>query len=652
MKLRSYLALAIFSCFAHAHAHANALSRLNASRKVVKEIFDSGDFCQAFNAKSKLIYSNAVKNAAMFYAKTKFNVDCIKEEEIIDIALSAIKNREATADFIELIIDYLLKNKAESAKRYYLLPMLIDDIFQDKDLSASFNSNQKIKLANLASKTKYLMHSHLYSEFVNLIVREVKFGKNGVLMFFRKHGHYVSAESMIHAAQLAVLQSRYDDFIEEVKLAGFAGKLKAVKDGGYSQGMTITYEQALASKREFDKALYLKKYQLYGGDLEYQLLMSMSKVKGVLKFKAHWGHYIKDSIKNYYIYKQENFTKAFNVAKLLMRTNSITRDDVALVGYLGLYSNNHIEAIEYLSNFLSSKKGLYNRIQIQYLLGKHYSAIGEKYLAHDSYAGAAENPFNIYGQAAVQKLGMSVENAIVRKYNEISTAERSSECCMENISLEYVYILSYRSSSLWQAYHAIMKMLNDTVENYDICAYKTIITSMPDQFSSKIAFTANRNSYPIPGHTYRKQRDNDSPMTLAVLSQETGSRTGMESSKNALGAMQLRIAAAKEMAREQKIVFDDYKLKHDLHYSLDLGSAYLRKLYRRNQNDYAVTFAGYNAGPANIKKWVNKFGYPGSNYDDIFFWIDRIPYAETKNYLHNTLASCRVYAALIKNNLI
>jgi soluble lytic murein transglycosylase len=56
-----------------------------------------------------------------------------------------------------------------------------------------------------------------------------------------------------------------------------------------------------------------------------------------------------------------------------------------------------------------------------------------------------------------------------------------------------------------------------------------------------------------------------------------------------------------------------------------------------------LTFAAYNAGGGNVKKWLTAYGDPRSPDVDAVDWIERIPFSETRNYVQRVMENLQVY---------
>jgi soluble lytic murein transglycosylase len=56
-----------------------------------------------------------------------------------------------------------------------------------------------------------------------------------------------------------------------------------------------------------------------------------------------------------------------------------------------------------------------------------------------------------------------------------------------------------------------------------------------------------------------------------------------------------------------------------------------------------MTFAGYNAGRGRVREWVKQFGDPRDPNVDAVDWVERIPFAETRNYVQRVMENLQVY---------
>jgi soluble lytic murein transglycosylase len=76
-----------------------------------------------------------------------------------------------------------------------------------------------------------------------------------------------------------------------------------------------------------------------------------------------------------------------------------------------------------------------------------------------------------------------------------------------------------------------------------------------------------------------------------------------------------------------------------------MGAAEVSALFKEYTGSYVMTFAGYNAGRGRVRQWVVQHGDPRDPRVDAVDWVERIPMAETRNYVQRVMENLQVYAA-------
>ncbi|MEM6781336.1 MAG: lytic transglycosylase domain-containing protein [Pseudomonadota bacterium] len=135
----------------------------------------------------------------------------------------------------------------------------------------------------------------------------------------------------------------------------------------------------------------------------------------------------------------------------------------------------------------------------------------------------------------------------------------------------------------------------------------------------------------------------------AIMRQESRFETDAVSHAGALGLMQLMPATAKNTARKLGIQHRKSWLTQRPPHNIQLGSAYLREMLDRYDQNYAMAAAAYNAGPGRVDTWIEVYGDPRSRSVDMIDWIESIPIYETRNYVQRVLEAVYVYRDLLKN---
>ncbi|MGI6244401.1 MAG: lytic transglycosylase domain-containing protein [Pseudochelatococcus sp.] len=141
----------------------------------------------------------------------------------------------------------------------------------------------------------------------------------------------------------------------------------------------------------------------------------------------------------------------------------------------------------------------------------------------------------------------------------------------------------------------------------------------------------------------------EEPMIYAITRQESAFDGKAVSHAGARGLMQLMPATAQATARSAGLPFDLTRLTSDPAYNARLGASHLGELVARWNGSYILAIASYNAGPGNVRKWIAAYGDPRSLKVDPVDWVERIPFAETRNYVQRVLENLQVYRARLNN---
>lgn len=143
----------------------------------------------------------------------------------------------------------------------------------------------------------------------------------------------------------------------------------------------------------------------------------------------------------------------------------------------------------------------------------------------------------------------------------------------------------------------------------------------------------------------------EAPLLLAMTRQESAFDRRAVSASGALGMMQLMPATARKIARSLHLRFSLRRLKHDVAYNVTLGRAYLDSLIDQFSGSYVLAVASYNAGPARVRQWIRDNGDPRRGNVNMVDWIERIPLAETRNYVQRVLENLQIYRLRLGSNL-
>ncbi len=113
----------------------------------------------------------------------------------------------------------------------------------------------------------------------------------------------------------------------------------------------------------------------------------------------------------------------------------------------------------------------------------------------------------------------------------------------------------------------------------------------------------------------------------------------------AVGLMQVTPGAGRDTARRFGVTYDWNRLVSDPVYNTQMGAAEVAALLQEYRGSYIMAFAGYNAGRGRVQQWMAQHGDPRDPKVDAVDWVERIPFAETRNYVQRVMENLQVYRA-------
>ncbi len=123
-----------------------------------------------------------------------------------------------------------------------------------------------------------------------------------------------------------------------------------------------------------------------------------------------------------------------------------------------------------------------------------------------------------------------------------------------------------------------------------------------------------------------------------MIQQESGGNqlnadgTTVTSSKGARGIAQVMPDTAKETAAKLGIPWDEERYMKDPEYNMALGKGYF-DIQMKTFGDPMLAAAAYNAGPGAVNGWLKEYGDPRTGEISRAEWAEKIPFAETRDYV-------------------
>ena len=142
---------------------------------------------------------------------------------------------------------------------------------------------------------------------------------------------------------------------------------------------------------------------------------------------------------------------------------------------------------------------------------------------------------------------------------------------------------------------------------------------------------------------YSQEYNVDENLVYALIKAESNFNANAQSSKGAIGLMQLMETTAQDVCKRTDLDISNNELKDMLlepEININIGTKYLSILIQK-YGYVEIAITAYNAGIGTVDTWIEKdiIKSDGSN-------IENIPYKETNNYVRKILRNYKIYTNL------
>ena len=317
-----------------------------------------------------------------------------------------------------------------------------------------------------------------------------------------------------------------------------------------------------------------------------------------------------------------------------------------LSGWVALrFLHDNETALNHFTKLYDSVRYPISRSRAAYWAARAAESLGRAELQQGWYAKAVEFPTTFHGQLATARLEGKIPLSLPP--DPLPTSQERER--FNNIDLVRVVRMLGEIGEYKQIKPFVIH-LNDIVTTPGERALVADLAYNNERLdvAVKVARQAIRNGVNLVSRGYpiftQVDRDHhETPLILALMRQESGFDSYAKSRTGARGLMQIMPATAKSIARKLNVPYSKSRLITDPGYNLMLGHAYISNLLNRYDNSYVLALAAYNAGPKWVKRWRRDNGDPRSHDVDALDWIERIPLAETRNYIQRVLSNLQVY---------
>lgn len=435
-------------------------------------------------------------------------------------------------------------------------------------------------------------------------------------------------------SDLGKAQSLYRAWIAVAKKAANAEALIAAVDRSWAN------EPAYL----FIRVEYLRKQQKY--EEAAKLLAGLSKDKDALVNPGEW--WVEQRIISRGLLDQGKFKAAYSIAANHSAVNPA--DIVDAEFHAGWYALRGLKdaptAAQHFQRILQASNRPISVSRAWYWLGSAAEA-GAPGDAQDYFAKAATLPGTFYGQLAAAKLGRKGLNVTYPSPSGDDRARFEGREAVQAIARLEAAGHGWRADNL---YRALADELTSPGELAILSARAE--KAGGHQLSlqiGKIAFGRGIDvaalAFPIgviPANANISGAGK--ALAYAIARQESAFNPAAISPANARGLLQILPGTAKGVAGRHGLAYSQERLTTDTAYNATLGAHYLGEQIDDFGGSYILTFIAYNAGPRRVPDWINRYGDPrGKSIDDVVDWIERIPFAETRNYVQRVMENYQVY---------
>jgi soluble lytic murein transglycosylase len=320
-------------------------------------------------------------------------------------------------------------------------------------------------------------------------------------------------------------------------------------------------------------------------------------------------------------------------------------------GWIALrFLNDPITAAKHFADIGHDSRNPIALARAGYWQGRAAEAAGRNDEARRHYEAASRHPTAYYGQLARARLGRT--DLAVRRPPELTETQKLSARQADVVrALDLLYttgnrdlVIAFVAEYAERATDpAVLYMMAEIATRNDDARAMLFIGK--GALAQGFAF----DQYAFPGKGMPKYAsigpEIDTGVVYAIARQESHFNQRTVSTAKAMGLMQVTPAAGRYIAKKFGVTYHEAKLLQDPVYNTQMGAAEIGELVRDYGGNYALAFAAYNAGRGRVKEWIGRYGDPRNPDIDPIDWVERIPFAETRNYVQRVMENMQIYRA-------
>jgi soluble lytic murein transglycosylase len=323
-----------------------------------------------------------------------------------------------------------------------------------------------------------------------------------------------------------------------------------------------------------------------------------------------------------------------------------------VAGYCAYRLGRHEVAITHFEAFRDAVVSPISMGRAGYWLGRAQEAAGDA-AAADAYALGARYQSSFYGQLAAERGDLPVDSTFLgdESYGDWRQASFTGSTVFHAGLLLYdagetgmaARFLTHLTESLTREEAG---MLGDFALGLGDPYLAVLIGKRAAQGGHEIM----RPYYPVVPALAEAGLPAPAAFVMSIARRESEFNPAVVSPAGALGLMQVMPGTARDTARDLGLTYSQDLLLDDPAHNALIGATFLSGLMDRYDGNPVLVSAAYNAGPRRAEEWIERFGDP-REAEDAVYWIEAIPFSETRNYIMRVTESLAIYEAQLTGQL-
>lgn len=354
-----------------------------------------------------------------------------------------------------------------------------------------------------------------------------------------------------------------------------------------------------------------------------------------------------------YLMRKGQPQNAYKVAAMHQLTSGTDYADLEFVaGFIALRKLDDPDTA--LKHFARLKDAVATPISLaraDYWTGRARQVKGDADGATAAYTSAARYQTSYYGLLAAERLGLSLDPALVR-VGDAGPGWKTSGFAGSSVLAAARLLADAGDRTLSKRFFLHLAESLDATELEQLADLalrmnEPHVALLVAKAAAERGVILARSYYPMP-EMVPDGLPVSRALALAISRRESEFDPAAQSPAGARGLMQVMPATAQTVAKALGEKFTTARLTIDPPFNVRIGSTYLRDLADQFGPAIALIASGYNAGPGRPKKWMAEFGDPRSGEVDVVDWVETIPFTETRTYVMRVAEGVVIYRAQLK----